>query len=430
MFGFLKPACLGKDLFRQYRQVYAAFCAHHRQRYGVIPSAMISYEAVFLYLLAIETGACSSPASNTPTCCRLRSDPTNRWNLDRQLANFCSDFGMLLVGVKVDDDVRDSNSIGSRVASFLLERKSELARKRINEVCPGVIEQVDGLIAEHVRIENGTEVIGIEAYSRPTARSFGLIFAAFGEMCKQKSGRSVAWFELGEEVGRSVLVSDCCFDWERDRRRGEFNPIRNAAEKTHATSYALRSLSHLGWRCLEVERECKSGVLASVTMSAFNRVSELRFSSEKVPTAKLSLRSRLASRAGFCDCPCDCGGCDCGGCDGCDCGGADCGEGTDAGCLPCVDCCFCFGSDCGCPSSERRQKISRDDADIEIAEPKQMGIGITIGPLNPTGVVRIEDRDFPAKSQGGFVDDGVRVQVIGQEAFGVLVTPVDDQSKS
>ena len=78
MFGFLSPGC--RDV--RYRQVYAAYCAYQRHEYGVLSSPFTSYEAIFLYLVAVEMGAAEPTSSCTPTCCRFRSDSTNRWNLD------------------------------------------------------------------------------------------------------------------------------------------------------------------------------------------------------------------------------------------------------------------------------------------------------------------------------------------------------------
>jgi len=53
--------------------------------------------------------------------------------------------------------------------------------------------------------------------------------------------------------------------------------------------------------------------------------------------------------------------------------------------------------------------------------------GVTVWPLNPTGVVAINGNETPAKSQGGFIDCGVEVRVLKQEAFGVVVEPIESK---
>ncbi|MFK7765756.1 MAG: DUF5685 family protein [Mariniblastus sp.] len=163
MFGFLKPSCATRrsnpSAYNRYRQVYAAFCAHHRARHGVLASTLISYEAVFLYQLAIASGACSSPAPTPPTCCRLRSDPTNRWNLDKDLADFCSDFGMLLVRIKLEDDVRDSGSLIAKTTQRLLRKKLKQASSALDKLSKDqnsttLTEKIDDLVQSHIAFEN------------------------------------------------------------------------------------------------------------------------------------------------------------------------------------------------------------------------------------------------------------------------------------
>ena len=93
MFGFLRPGC-DASRGRRYRQVYAACCAHQRGNYGALATLFNSYEAIFLYHLAIESGVCGAPDASTPTCCRFRSDVGNRWNVDQVggeiLYSFCN----------------------------------------------------------------------------------------------------------------------------------------------------------------------------------------------------------------------------------------------------------------------------------------------------------------------------------------------------
>ncbi len=460
MFGFLKPSCSNRrtnySAYKSYRQVYAAFCAHHRNRYGVLASALISYEAVFLYHLAIESGACSPPTANTPHCCRLRSDPTNRWNLDRELADFCSDFGLLLVQIKIEDDVRDSPSVVARTAQRLWKRKFGMAQQRLENVSPGLIKQINELVDKHLSFEssnnkqnssdrNANKNLGIREYAQPTADSFRLIFESFGKLCEKRGGDTKEFGAIGEEVGRSILAGDCCMDFERDLERGEFNPLSNNEQKQDAISLSLQSLSRLGWACNDLaakkslsgmEKTSGESVLSTVVASAFKRVSGLRESvaapAEKYTSLKKYAALKFGARGGFCDCDCggcDCGGCDCGGCDG-DCGGCcDCGECCGSGAFeywgesdphgnPCDLCCVDV---CDNRSSTNKKKPKNKIENAPLHEITQKTRGITVGPLNPTGVVLIEGEEKPAKSMSGFIPDGTHVEVIKQDTFGLVV---------
>jgi len=284
MFGFLKPSCNGRasrlspdSSFRRYRQVYAAFCAHHRSRYGALASVLISYEAVFLYHLAIESGACSPPTVSTPTCCKLRSDPTNRWNIDQELADFCSDFGLLLVQIKVEDDVRDSRSLLAMATHRLWKRKFAVAKDRLNQVTPGLTDRIDALVKQHLGFERVGDAplagrITIEDYARPTADAFGLMFESFGTICEIRGGDTKRFKTIGQDVGRSILVSDCCMDFEKDQQRGEFNPIASPAEKQAAISHSLQTLSRLGWTCHLAEVTAAEATFVATAAAAMEAV--------------------------------------------------------------------------------------------------------------------------------------------------------------
>ncbi|MFT7632232.1 MAG: hypothetical protein ACI87E_003284 [Mariniblastus sp.] len=432
MFGFLKPSCCDRQIRQQYRQVYAAFCAHHRIRYGVVASTLISYEAVFLYHLAIASGACSAPSPATPTCCKLRSDPTNRWNLDLGLADFCSDFGMLLVGVKIEDDARDGGGLVSGMANLVLRRKIAVAKERLDSVCPGMIKQLDRLVKTHVQSESDSQAsMAIDRYANPTGDCFRLVFKAFGTLCQSRGGKNVEAFGMiGANVGQAILASDCCFDLAKDRERGEFNPIRSEHERVAATTFALQSLSKIGWTCSDLgasedNQAALLSVPSTIARAAFQRVSNFSVRVETKHEIRLPLRARLNARAGFCD---GCDGCDCGGdCDGCPSSDVA-GEGPDFSCLGCP---FCFDCCClGVPGND--QKLSKNKGVEPLPQSNdftdgagEAAVGITVGPLNPMGMVRINDVDVPAKSQGQFVPGGTRVKVLRREAFGVVVEPVE-----
>ncbi len=48
-------------------------------------------------------------------------------------------------------------------------------------------------------------------------------------------------------------------------------------------------------------------------------------------------------------------------------------------------------------------------------------VGRTDSPLNPTGVVEINGERIPAQSEGHWIDANTVVEVVREEAFGVVV---------
>jgi hypothetical protein len=56
MFGFLRAQPRDK----LYRQIYAGCCSFQHREFGIESLPLLSYEAVFLYLLAADAVACRS----------------------------------------------------------------------------------------------------------------------------------------------------------------------------------------------------------------------------------------------------------------------------------------------------------------------------------------------------------------------------------
>jgi membrane-bound ClpP family serine protease len=50
-------------------------------------------------------------------------------------------------------------------------------------------------------------------------------------------------------------------------------------------------------------------------------------------------------------------------------------------------------------------------------------LGRTVGPLNPSGVVLIDNERVPAQAEFGWIDAETEVEVVSDERFGVIVRP-------
>lgn len=428
MFGFLK---LGSYPLA-YRQVYAAYCAHQRRRYGVLAALFTSYEATFLYLVALERGDCPSLSPATPRCCRLHYDSRNRWGLDEQRADFCAAFAILLGETKLRDDVRDSGSLTAQLLLRLLRRQWTLAHATLDLLAPGLRAEITAEVTRHHQLEARPGDCDPDEYARPTANAFGCVFAAFGQLNGGSPTVVGVWRTLGERIGTGIVLADCLADRARDRRQGTYNPLRTNDDVLRARQSALSAWSAAGWSC---PAPAVGGHLTRrVLRAAFDRVAR---QTTAVPPRALRRSAWRIWRRGVCDC--DCGLCDI----PADCGG-DCppGCGDDSTGAMCVDCCsICdpggYNSNCcdtiqraSRPESEIRSRRepdedTGDDVDGGVAAPRVQFVagvqGTSQGPLQPTGVVRINDQELPAKALHAWIDAGRPVQVVRADAFGVLV---------
>ncbi len=413
MFGFLRPGFHDKS----YRQIYASYCARQRHNYGTCSSPFTSYEAIFLYLLAVEAGVTEAPADCTPTCCRFRSDSTNRWNLDYELADFCSAFALVLAAVKVEDDVRDSGSWLARGANYVLSASFEKARQTLDRSQPGLVNRIDQLIHDHVAIENAGEKAGtatdLAEYAQPTGDAFGAVFEAFGQLCSARLDRSLPLRSVGEAIGSAILLADCYVDEKTDRRRGAYNPIRSDRDRQQAYRLALSHLATAGWRCRdnaaaaqEASSESHDDDLLStrIIASVFQRLAKRHERNENAPrnrhTPEMKRRAGVLDAIECCCClelvPC-------------------------WECFCCPDICCFVGIDDGCGKHRSPKRGA--------APPKEVvpfgSIGFASTDIDKSGgIANIKNREYPARTEGELIQAGAQVEVVGRNAFGVIVRQI------
>lgn len=351
MFGFLRPACASLE----YRQAYARCCMRQHLDYGVTALPFLSYEAVFLYLAAIDAGAIAPPSESTPRCCRLRTSRSLEQAADAGVAQYCAALGMLLSSIKIEDDLRDSRSTAARLIAWKSASAWKRATAFFQTLDADFGRQTAGFIEQHLALERTGEPIELVAYCRPTADAFAHVFAllATAAPSPNRSWRTLL-ARLGSRIGAAIIAFDCAVDWTKDRRRGEFNPLPDHASRLGALDLAAAELAAAAEDCRQTlgEKSRSSAVLDS----AGRRVSGTRRAlaaapRERTPRNRFSLvewlrewydvTQRRSVQLGF-DCPgCDCPGCDCD-CSGCDSCGCDSGDAAAAGGEAAADCaCHC-----------------------------------------------------------------------------------------
>ncbi len=444
MFGFLKPSRHSLS-YRRYRQAYARVCRFQKLAYGTESLLFLSYEAVFLYLLAVDSRSIPAPGDDEVTCCRLRTRGCQHSDADAAVARFCAAFGLLLTQTKLVDDVRDRRSLAARWMLWRLKRRMVANDHYLRSLDPELSPAVEAAIERHLLLERQHTAIDIEQYAQPTADAFAAVFRGAASLLPELDAE---WLQrAGGHLGTAIIAFDCAVDWARDRRTGQFNPLADQAAVRNALSVTGRSISELGWMC----NDDLSGTLAAdVLRGMVSRLATVRSRLEKqcvpplvvTPVAKrvrsgqpLRRATRwlaATGRAGFCDCDCVCNGCDCP-CAGCDCGGG--AEEAGSGCpscgnhehasawLCCLPCEFC--GDClPCDRPEKKNKTKAATAAGQTVDESYSVVGkvATVAtPLTPIGMVRIEGQEYAAKSESGMVKAGETVQVIREEVFGVVV---------
>ncbi len=156
---------------------------------------MLSYEGVFLYLLALDAGWVARPEDSAPTCCRLSKSGARANAQDAPIVRFCAALGLLLLEVKLQDDVRDNGSLLARGGLWWWRRPLRRARQVLLAADAGLLRELDEVLERHDRLESdpkswnrGGDVL--EQFCQPTADAFALVFARW-RMSRGASRRSL-----------------------------------------------------------------------------------------------------------------------------------------------------------------------------------------------------------------------------------------------
>lgn len=437
MFGFLAP---GKRI-PEWRRHYARVCQYQRKLFGLTSLPFLSYEATFLYQLAVDHGLIVALPETAAECCRLRQLPTSDVGQDEAAASFAAAFGLLLAGVKLQDDVRDSGRWYNRLLLWKYQKQINQACGVIESAAPGILQNIQTAIAEHSTLESDGTAASIEQYSKPTGDGFAAVFAGFLRCFESTSdaGAPDKFAMIGEQVGRAIIAWDCAVDFEKDRIRGEFNPLENDGDVQKAFDACLLSLARIGW--LLPNGSSSQDVIAGVVA----RVRARRCRKPSTAPTRLLERWGLVREKGFAYAGCD--GCEalCAIGECCQClGGAGeaatgcaecfvCSETPTACCaIPC-DCCIacpsCNDGDDLCSSKKKAdKKIQKETAADRASQPSGPyseyidSTGTADTNLNPSGFVVLNDNRIPAKSASvGYIDAGTLVRVVRCDPFGVHV---------
>ncbi len=334
MFGFLAP----RQKIPKWRQSYARVCQYQRLLFGVTSLPFLSYEATFLYQLGIDFELIPALAECAPPCCRLRRIVKDDVRQDMSAAMFASAFGMMLAGVKLEDDVNDSGRWFNRLAKWKYRKAVATSHQLLDGLSDGLPARIRSAIEEHANLEaSGCD--DLEAYCQPTANGFGEVFRSFAAaLGKKDDGIARVFANLGRHLGVAIIAWDCAVDFQKDLVKGEYNPLADDEDVRRSFDHCLLPLSQIGW--LLPEGSTSAAVVASVC----ERVRQRRNAKTDHPVKTLERwgfirqQGKAYAKCDGCDALCLAGEC-------CECAGgageaavgcAECGVGN--GCsFPCLD---------------------------------------------------------------------------------------------
>lgn len=252
MFGTLKPhTCkLGCERVHAYETFYCGLCKSLGDHFGQATRALLSYDAVFLALVA--DGLVETPAA--PDRCRCPMMPiTFRPTVrpDSPAMQYAAAMQMLLSDQWLADRA-EGGKRAARAARPLLS--GNVAKARVILGGLGIsLDDLDGF----ERVQAQREVPGVTGprdAAEPTASALERVFARMADLpgtteaARSPEGRA-ALASFGRHLGSAIYLIDALDDLEKDHRGGDFNPCI-ALRQRDRSLYVSWARVELAWGML------------------------------------------------------------------------------------------------------------------------------------------------------------------------------------
>lgn len=213
MFGYIlaDTGSLSPEQLARYKGCYCGLCRCIGSRCGQLCRMTLTYDMVFLTLLL---GSLYEPIEVEKSGPCPRHPLGKRSSRQSEATEYAADLSMILARQNCLDDWKDEKRLLRLGEAALLKRAAREAAERL----PDKAAAVQTCLAELGEIEARGE-----KSPDPGAAVFGRLM---GELFLWREDRWANTLrQAGEHMGRFLYLLDAMEDLDRDRRRGNYNPL-------------------------------------------------------------------------------------------------------------------------------------------------------------------------------------------------------------
>lgn len=201
---------------------YCGICHWLREDYGFPIGMFANWDSRFIALLVGAQYADGDKNSRTtcPISISRNSKPIAGFHVAHRYAAAVL---MFLLGEKLDDDIRDDNSLVAKLFQRLLREKvekSEIILRRLDFP----LDVAMGIRSEQRKVESTENRLDLYQLTNPTAKAIGSVFAHTAIIAKEESNYDNL-YQIGNHVGRIIPIVDACDDYEADQKKNKFNEL-------------------------------------------------------------------------------------------------------------------------------------------------------------------------------------------------------------
>ena len=213
MFGYVLPnrKRLTEEQLARYQSCYCGLCRSLGRRHGLTARAALTYDMTFLVLLLSSLYE-PKEEQGTVRCAVHPTKPCPYWS--NEITDYAADMNLALACYNSLDNWKDDKKLSGLAGYRLLCRRCEGLRSRYPRQLRAIEYSLDHLAKlEESRAGGPDEAAGC----------FGTLM---GELFVLREDRwSVPLRRMGAALGRFIYLLDALDDFERDRRRGSYNPL-------------------------------------------------------------------------------------------------------------------------------------------------------------------------------------------------------------
>ncbi len=212
MFGYVTANWneLDKEQQGRYTGVYCGICRCLRERYGNTARLGLSYDMAFLALLLMSLYEPEEDRGSQ--VCAMHPIRRRNW-VDNEYVGYSADMNVALSYYNCLDDWQDDGKVAAKKMADALEKHMPQIKERFPRQCQAMEDCIHRLSEmEKANCANPDEPAGV-----------------FGELMGQiLVYREDLWAptlrRMGGALGRFIYLLDASLDYDRDRRKGKYNP--------------------------------------------------------------------------------------------------------------------------------------------------------------------------------------------------------------
>lgn len=249
LFGYVRVAegeLKIKD-FGLYRGVFCGLCKTMKNNTGLTSPFTLTYDFVVLALL--RSGISGEGFTVKPGKCIAHPFKKRPMAHENESLRYCAAVAAILTYYKLLDDKNDKDKNGLAVSTLLRQAKRNM-KKAIRSIpqlnLEGLTKDVEKYLSELTELEEAHCDSADECASK-----FGQLLAACFSFGIDDPDVRLHCGDIGHHLGRWIYIIDLWDDFEKDKKKGSYNPLIEAGYTEIPEDILTTSLRLDGMKALE-----------------------------------------------------------------------------------------------------------------------------------------------------------------------------------